>query len=869
METSPGGPQLLQQAEKILLHPIHAHLISYCPTMDLIALVTSEENLDVYRINGQRAFGLKRKSEDCTVTSLCWQFNGLAIAVCWSDGCMDVMGCETGKVVHRDVRLPSVDEEEDHEGMVTCMGWGLNFIDVEGVKRRTARKKTIDLNAPTTEDWDEFKDDTTLEDFLQRQPDFETLDIAPDLPDQLAMMDMESLLPKLPPIPLPPANPFMMMRGAKADTGAFSSQAQVDGLLHSHHLRDHNSVDMFIRCTEKGSVHPSIYDSMETVDIRLPDTWNVQSKPLAHTSHPYACTHGLLLEVTIPRQKQKRIAYVPLTLGFIPSAGIYLHLIASKTAQLQNLLSYLTHTLSRIKSYFTHSQDLPNKFMRNISETLEERDQGGLVENLYHLACTGHCPPPIHEWLVDDLAEQGHKRWDNAVISSITTIIQLLHENFLPAIDRCSIVISRLRGLAEYHDRGWIFSGPVSDFTALLEQLKSLRLLAHTTLLYAADEKRHFTSFSKWLRYSIDFEATEADSQSRAEMEAKDPGVDVGIVLSYIEHNLAQSDLTPYLKSVAEISGIRGESSYEETVKTIEALREGVPAKEQALCMEAVLRRFGDGVGGLLKQVSLWQEENVSMDCGIVLEEEEMGEEVDMRMVYEPSTTTNIDIGIDSISTYIALLPTPSPSTLNIHRLTHAPQLKSLPNSLHTFSSTTLNIPPSHKILDAKFADDTNLLILVQSDSTEETKTNSLISIPYTPSPSPSNQAIKTPSDPIISYTPFPPSFITSTLLPHGSAIASSSRTNIAITPEVLKKHTRHVFEGRFTPLKLIVNGRKGRRVVVVLGSDRKHYRVLDLDFRARRGGKTGGSGDVAQVDEEASDDSEWSGDGDVEMGGV
>jgi anaphase-promoting complex subunit 4 len=62
------------------------------------------------------------------------------------------------------------------------------------------------------------------------------------------------------------------------------------------------------------------------------------------------------------------------------------------------------------------------------------------------------------------------------------------------------------------------------------------------------------------------------------------------------------------------------------------------------------------------------------------------------------------------------------------------------------------------------------------------------------------------------------------------------------------------VFEGRFTPLRLVVNGRKGRRVVVVLGSDRKHYRVLDLDF------KKGDEEDEASEGEE---------EGDVEMGGA
>ncbi|CAI6336371.1 unnamed protein product [Periconia digitata] len=915
-------PQLLQQSEKILLHTIHAHLISYCPTMDLIAIVSSEENLDVYRINGQRAFGLKRKSEDVHVMTVCWQWNGAAIGVCWSDGAVDVVAVETGKVVHPDIKLSEVSGEigDDAGKRVRCLGWGMNFIDVEGVKRRvgasrskvskrhsadrkdaesksqaispiaakTAAKKTVidfDDDVPTTEDWDAFRDDTTLEDFLQRQPDFETLDIAPDLPDQLAMMDTESLLPKLPPIPLPPANPFMM-RAAQADAGAFSTQAQVDSLLHTHHLRDHNSVDMFIRCTEKGSVHPSIYDSMETVDIRLPEAWGVQSTPLAHTSHPYACTHGLLMEIKTSEDEEKHIAYVPLTLGFIPSAGIYLHLIASKTAQLQNLLSYLTNTLARIRSYFAHSQDLPDKFMRNISETLSDSDQGGLVENLYHLACTGHCSPAIHEWLVDELAEQGHKRWDNAISSNLAVVIQLLHENLLPAIDRCSIIISRLRGLAAYHDRDWIFSGPLSDFTSLLEQLKSLRLLGHTTLLYAADEKRQFTCFSKWLRYSIDFEATEPESTSRTEMEAKDPDVPIPSVLSYIEHNMAQSDLTPYLKSSKEVDG--GDASYEETVKAIEQRREGVAHREDTLCLERVLVGIGESVGGLLKQVSRWQRENIGMDCGVVLQKGEVGDELDMRMVYEihtpwkqslasmiphkiilltPSFQKPTSAAEPTISTYIALTPasaSPSSPTLQIHRLTHATHLTTPSSPLTAYATTTISVP-GYRVLDAKFADDTDLLILLKpsaptTDTNEETPPSILLSIPYTtastsssfpPHASPSLLRI------LFSESPNSPPLLPSTSTTSSSAPQSSTLT---LSPPDIESLTKHVFTPRFSPLKIVVNGRKGRRVLCVVGEDRRHVSVLDLDYR---------EGDERLDDDDDDSDEGIEGDGDVVMGGV
>ena len=88
------------------------------------------------------------------------------------------------------------------------------------------------------------------------------------------------------------------------------------------------------------------------------------------------------------------------------------------------------------------------------------------------------------------------------------------------------------------------------------------------------------------------------------------------------------------------------------------------------------------------------------------------------------------------------------------------------------------------------------------------------------------------------------------------------------MTHELVRKYTRHVFEGRFTPLKLIVNGRKGRRVVVVLGSDRKHYRVLDMDFRSRKTNETEGEAEGSSASESESG-SGTEEDEDVEMSGA
>lgn len=349
-------------------------------------------------------------------------YAGQSIALAWSDGLVDIISAETGKILQKDMPLPS---KVPGSSRIRCIGWGVNFIDVDAVKARTGvpKKKnregmnTLDFTATMTDDWDSMKHDTTLDDFLQRQPDLQALDMAPDLPNQLALMDMEALLPKLPALPLPPTTPFA--RAIQPDMGAFSSQAQVDAIFHSHHLKDHNAVDTLIRCTDDGTVNPTIYDSLRIVNVRLPSEWSIESyQPLVHASHPFSCSHGLLMEIdgrksssdtpSKPLEKTKRnvnLALVPLTLKFIPSAGIYLHLIASKTTQLQNLLLYIEQCLQRIRTFWNQSQDLPSKFIRNVTETLEERGQGDLVMNFYHLACTGSCPAIIKEWLVDELTE--------------------------------------------------------------------------------------------------------------------------------------------------------------------------------------------------------------------------------------------------------------------------------------------------------------------------------------------------------------------------------------------------------------------------------------------------------------------------------
>lgn len=76
MEAPEPPPSLMLHAEKALLTPVRPHLFACCPTMDLVAVVSQDAQLDVYRFNGQRAFGYQNANADSVISSMCWKYNG-------------------------------------------------------------------------------------------------------------------------------------------------------------------------------------------------------------------------------------------------------------------------------------------------------------------------------------------------------------------------------------------------------------------------------------------------------------------------------------------------------------------------------------------------------------------------------------------------------------------------------------------------------------------------------------------------------------------------------------------------------------------------------------------------------------------------
>ncbi|KAF2756810.1 hypothetical protein EJ05DRAFT_418513, partial [Pseudovirgaria hyperparasitica] len=731
---SPAAASLMLQAEKALPVSIRPDLFAYCPTMDMLAIVTEEEVLEVYRLNGQRAFTRKRKHDSLVVQSICWKFNGKSIAIAWSDCTVDVLSTETGKLAPQPLEARRGADVLSDATRISCLAWESNFINVHSIKSRvnSVSQDSTDLIGEDlcTDDWDAPNTNISLNDVIQGHLDSRLLDPTPDLPDQIALIDLERLLPKLSVLSGPTLGPF---------------------------------------------VRPAL-------------------------------------------QPVPELCVVPLTFRYIASAGLHVHLIGSKQQQLENLLRYIQECLRSISNFWYHSQDLPSKFMRNINETLTEKDEGDLMQNLFHLAVTGHCPPLIKEWLVDELTESGHKRWDHSATQGYAKVIELTHENLIPALDRCGIVVSLLRGLAAYNDSGSVFNVPASDFTSILETLKILRVLGHVVLVVAREERRQFTSFSRWLRDEIDVQAS--SSSSTEDPPERDSSVDYTLVLDFIRGPMISSKLNRFLRRQPKIdhswSLPQCLPTYDEICKFVEPSKLA-PESSSADGADTwlSLQRLHAQCQSAFAMIARWQASNTSMSFGLVLEDDEICDARDMRMTESPASFKRSD----SLATYVAAVPSSARHEIRLHRLLHPASFDHLPDWTDLRSHTVI-LPPG-AIRDVRFVDDEYVMALFRSSD----NTSVLVSIPYakfleeSPPHTPALESRK----------------ITDHVAPHGSAPSMDGvRTALDISQsDVFARYTIHTFvpTDRFVPLRLEVNGRKHRRVACVVGEDLKHYKVYDLDW--------------------------------------
>lgn len=118
----------------------------------------------------------------------------------------------------------------------------------------------------------------------------------------------------------------------------------------------------------------------------------------------------------------------------------------------------------------------------------------------------------------------------------------------LPAIERCSLILSRFLGIAKFHGSNSSLGFTTQQINTIMDSVACLHLVSSKILIQVVDELELFTAFSSWLRSEIDRLASDVSASPTDDALAeKEACLDHSKVLSYIQTAMTSSPLAVYL----------------------------------------------------------------------------------------------------------------------------------------------------------------------------------------------------------------------------------------------------------------------------------------------------------------------------------
>ena len=672
------SPQLPLLHQHQLGFSIEPDLTAYCDQHDLIAVVCAgSQDVVVHRINGQVAFEVTRGDTNEDVIAVKWKPDGSLLGIAWVDGICGVYSGENGKMLSEtsildrpgrdDWRLdlqppePIDPDQEEEPSIPVCMGWTAH----EAPSKQSIKISSQVEQLMTTEEWYDINEDETLDESNPGQGKTSLSDLA----NSIATLDITPNLLGVSAIP---------SHGVRTgpDSSKFSTQANVDGLLDSKEPSS-NVVDTLISASTSGYINVLLDDSVKIGSFHLPHQLEV------HASHPQ-CTSQVLLSDT-SQDGVFRLHYIDLPLETL--GGSLLHIVASNTKRIQNLIAYVTQTIRCIQHDFTTGLQFPTRFMAPISEELSEKQEGDLVTNFTHLAMTGNFTPTILEWLTDIVKETNHKRWDHAINSMYSNVQTHIFENLIPALDRLSIAASALRGHARLHEGTTKFVDP-EMFTSLLDDIDPLRLVAQKVQEIVMTEHRQFRAFIKWLRVMIEVGIAGPGSKGANETEEREvQNLDYALLLAYIRDTLTRSKLAQRVDQRPGMQGACSRSDLfahpiiaalkrEDTIEVLNKLAgleheakleyKGMQDPHAVANLDSLAVRLNAQARVVIDTITKWQSMMLSQPSTLELHELESKRKVlDLRM-FPPEDSKRYDNVVHLLTQPLELRP----NSLLLHKVT-------------------------------------------------------------------------------------------------------------------------------------------------------------------------------------------------------
>uniref|UniRef100_A0A060T2Y6 Anaphase-promoting complex subunit 4 n=1 Tax=Blastobotrys adeninivorans TaxID=409370 RepID=A0A060T2Y6_BLAAD len=308
------------------------------------------------------------------------------------------------------------------------------------------------------------------------------------------------------------------------------------------------NVDMLVTGTKNGSFRLSLYGVFSIGSVSIPSIGNDAVISQISASPDLERFHLLV------KSSQDTWHYTTACADFVRRFGQqYLPEVSLTPAKVLALLEYIHECGSIVRSEVKAIAGAASKALSWLSD--QDLVQGEDVEPkvavqcaLYDTLITGNSGPSVGQWLTQELGEKGIRKWHKVCMASYEQCQRVLFENLIPACERLLVLLSRLRGLAKWHERGVPLGLDSENFDTAIEQASTIAKLADSCVWKINEEEHYFKAFVSWLQIAHDDVPDATPFTGKPVIE--DPGsartVDVA---KYITSYLTECSLEPFVTS--------------------------------------------------------------------------------------------------------------------------------------------------------------------------------------------------------------------------------------------------------------------------------------------------------------------------------
>ena len=220
---------------------------------------------------------------------------------------------------------------------------------------------------------------------------------------------------------------------------------------------------------------------------------------------------------------------------------------------------------------------------------------------------------------------------------------RLAQEHLLPALERFTVLVSRLRGLSRFQLSNANLGLSTQEFDKVLDTVSCLQLMAHQILLTSGLEYRQFLAFSVWLRQEIDVQASDASAAGSSDV---DVNVDYVNTLEYIQGAMTQSQLTSFFNLEASakqqtswVLATEGRSLFDLYKRGLQNASNEDSSSSRRPTLDALMEHLDTQCNAIFNRIAETQRRSVRFGAPIYLQNG-VPSCMDTRMLHEVRTTT-------------------------------------------------------------------------------------------------------------------------------------------------------------------------------------------------------------------------------------